>query len=136
MPFILDASVTLAWCFQDEAQPYADQVLTLIEHDSARVPSIWPLEVANALCAAERRRRLTALDTIRVAEILRGLPISIAEVSLATAIGPVLELARAQQLSAYDAAYLDLAMREGLSLATLDTRLSEAAARLGVPLVA
>jgi predicted nucleic acid-binding protein len=135
MAFVLDNSIVLAWCFEDEASPSTDHVLAALEDDVALVPPIWPLEVSNALCQAERRKRLSAADTMRFTELLRALPIVVEDARLDRATGPVLELARAHQLSCYDASYLELAMREGIPLATLDKSLRTVAERLGVPLM-
>ena len=136
MPFIVDASVALAWCFEDEVSEYADQVLGRLDEDRALVPSVWALEIANALAIAERRRRLSAADVARMALLFLGLPVAVQEVAPQVVLGPVLELARAHGLTAYDAAYLELAMREGLPLATQDEALRAAAQRVGLPLVA
>ncbi|MFA5787851.1 MAG: type II toxin-antitoxin system VapC family toxin [Actinomycetota bacterium] len=132
MPFVLDACVTLAWCFEDEGSGYADAVLGSLEADTALVPPVWPLEVANGLSVAERRGRLGSADVSRFVELLPALPITVEEASLARALGPILDLARSEGLSSYDASYLELAMREGLPLATLDTKIKAAAARLKV----
>lgn len=135
MPFVLDASVALAWSFRDERNAYAHRMLRHLEHDPALVPVVWPLEVANGLLVAERRGRLTAADVAAVCAALADLPIECSELTLEQAFGPVLDLARAHGLSAYDAAYLELAMREGLPLASQDDALRAAAQRAGVPLV-
>ena len=135
MPFVIDASVALAWHFEDEPSAYADQVLERLREDRSLVPSVWPLEIANALAVAERRGRLTSARVARAVELYLELPISPQDIGAPLALGPVLDLARAQGLSAYDAAYLELAMREGLPLATQDARLRAAASRVGVPLV-
>ena len=135
MPFVLDASVALAWSFRDERNAYAHQVLRRLEDDPALVPAVWMLEVANGLLVAERRARFTAADVAQVYGVLADLPIEWSALTLDQALGPVLDLARAHGLSAYDAAYLELAMREGLPLATQDEALRAAAQRVGVPLV-
>ncbi len=135
MPFVIDASVALAWHFDDEPSDYADRVLERLREDQSLVPAIWLLEVANALVVAERRGRLTSAKVARAVELFLELPISPQDIVAPLALGPVLDLARAQGLSAYDAAYLELAMREGLPLATQDGRLRAAAGRVGVPLV-
>jgi predicted nucleic acid-binding protein len=136
MPFVLDASVALAWCFEDEAIPYADQILDSLDSDTGLVPAIWPLEIANAVLAAERRGRLQTADTVRFIELVRALPITVDDIDAERAMGSVLDMARAYNLTSYNAAYLELAMREGLPLATQDRRLAEAAAHCGVPLMA
>ena len=135
MPFVLDASVALAWSFRDERNAYAHRVLRRLEDDPALVPAVWMLEVANGLLVAERRGRFTAADVAQVYGVLADLPIEWSDLTLDQALGPVLDLARARGLSAYDAAYLELAMREGLPLATQDEALRAAAQRVGVPLV-
>jgi predicted nucleic acid-binding protein len=96
------------------------------------VPSIWRLEVGNALLVAERRRRCTQADTTAWTRFLQALPISVDDETSTRAWDDVLVLARAQSLSAYDATYLELAVRLGLPLATLDEKLNAAAANAGV----
>ena len=135
MAFVVDASVALAWCFEDEATSYAESVLDRLQQTEAVVPAIWPLEVANVLLMAERRQRLTEAQTARMIQLLRGLPITIDAEGLAQAWGPMLSLGREYGLSAYDSSYLEHAMRQGISLATQDAALREAAPRAGVPLV-
>ena len=135
MTFVLDASVTLAWCFADEASTLADRVLDRLERDEALAPSIWPLEVANGLRTAERRGRLDLADLSHVRDLLTALPVQVESVPLHAALGEVTELARQLDLTAYDAAYLALAARRGLALATVDARLRRACAQAGVELV-
>ena len=130
--FVLDASVTMAWCFEDKAAPYADAVLDNLDQVTAIAPGIWLLEVGNVLVVAERRGRLTAAETMRFLSLLSELPITVEGESPSRAWGEILALAREQRISTYDAAYLALAMRTGLPLATQDTALREAAARCGV----
>ena len=119
MAFVIDASIALAWCFEDEASPMADRVLNRLEDEEGVAPSIWPLEVANGLRSAERRGRIDEREVPGVVRLLTTLPIEVVPISLDQALGDVLSLARAAGLSTYDAAYLDLAMRRGLPLATL-----------------
>ena len=99
------------------------------------MPSIWPLEVANGLRAAERRGRLDLADLSRVRDLLLSLPVQVDAVDLRLALNEVAEIARTLDLTAYDAAYLALAARRGLPLATIDDRLQEAAQSSGVELV-
>jgi predicted nucleic acid-binding protein len=131
----MDASVTLSWCFEDEATPYSESVLDRLKETEAVVPAIWPLEVANALVTAERRQRLAEAQTTRLVQLLGALPISIDTDGLRQALGSILSLGREHDLSTYDASYLELAMRQGLPLATQDQGLRQAAARAGVTLV-
>ena len=135
MAFILDASVAISWSFRDEHNSYAHRVLRLLAQDSAIVPPLWSLEVANALIVAERRKRFTAADVSHIRDDLVDLPIEVADISMDQTLHTVLDLARSQGLSTYDAAYLYLAMREGLPLATQDEALRLAAANQGVRLV-
>jgi predicted nucleic acid-binding protein len=132
---VVDASVTLAWHFQDEASEYADSVLDLVGREGAVVPPVWNLEVANGLLQAERRNRLTRSDVAHVLELLADLSIGPGGLTVEQALGPVLDLAREHDLSAYDAAYLELALREGLALATQDVDMRQAAVRSGIALV-
>ncbi|RMF31326.1 MAG: PIN domain-containing protein [Chloroflexi bacterium] len=131
--FVIDASVVMAWCFEDEASLYADAVLERLAKATAIAPIIWPLEVGNVLVVAERRGRITAAETVRFLDLLRQLPIAVEGGTASRIFGEILALAREQRLSTYDAAYLDLAMRAGLPLATQDAALRQAAARCGVP---
>ena len=135
MPFVLDASLALNWFFRDEQNAYAHRVLRRLDDDPPIVPDIWILEMVNGLLVGERRGRLTPADVALVSAELAELAIDSSEVTLDQALGPVLELARAHGLTAYDAAYLELAMREGLPLATQDAALQAAARRVGVALV-
>lgn len=130
--FVIDASVVMAWYFEDEANPYADEVLESLARATALAPIIWPMEVGNALVGAERRKRITAADAVRFLNLLRQLPIIVMEETAPRIFGETPSLAREQGLSVYDAVYLDLAMRAGLPLATQDTALREAAVRCGV----
>ena len=132
--FVLDCSVGMAWCFEDKADRYADGVLDRLVDESALVPPLWPLEIANVLVVAERRRRLRRSDSARFLELVGALPIA---VDTATPNpSHLLAVAREHRLSAYDAAYLALAMREGIPLATRDLALGKAARRCGGSLVA
>ena len=131
--FVLDGSITLAWYFKDEADPYADAVAASFPAARGWVPLIWPLEVANALAMGERRQRSTEAQAFAWLAYLESLPISVDDETNDRAWGEVLRLARSHRLSSYDAAYLELALRRGLPLATLDDKLKAAASALGVP---
>lgn len=135
MPFVLDTSIAVSWGFDDEVSPYADRVLDLLDGDTALVPAIWPLEVANALLMGERRGRLQTADTVRLTELLRALPITVDAADSQRALNAVLNMARTYSLTSYDASYLELAMREGIAIATEDAKLTNAATRCGVPIV-
>lgn len=133
---VLDASVSAAWCFADETTPLTEELLDRLASGlEAVVPSIWPFEIANALLQAERRKRITRAQAAAELHQLMSLPIAVEPVQTARAFGMVLSLAREQNLTEYDAAYLELAIRESLPLATLDDGLRNAARDLGVALV-
>ena len=132
---VLDASIAMSWCFPDEENPYARTVLRKLREGEAVVPSIWPLEIANALVVSERRGRLKFGEDSEFLTLVQGLEIEIDAQTSAQAFGETLSLARRHALSAYDAAFLELALREGLPLATLDSALRKAARKTGVPLL-
>lgn len=124
MPFVLDASVTACWAFDDEDHSYASLALERIRTDTALVPAIWWFEVRNTLVGNERRRRLTEGDTTAFLRALSRLPVT---VDREPREDHVLSLARRHRLSVYDAAYLELAQRGAMPLATLDGMLQQAA---------
>lgn len=130
--FVVDNSVVMAWCFEETGQAYADCVLGSLGEQVALVPGIWPLEVANVLLVAGRTKRLGKAEAMRFISLVRTLPIDVVQASPGRILGEVLALATETGLSAYDAAYLDLAIREGLPLATLDKAMKKAAKRTGV----
>jgi predicted nucleic acid-binding protein len=125
----------MSWCFKDETNNYADIVLDRLTELVAVVPSIWPLEVVNVLLAAERQKRLSESDSIRFLTLLSQLPILV-EYERAEMMKELLAWARSNHLSSYDASYLDLAMRKGIPMTTLDNKLIEAAKRIDVPILA
>jgi predicted nucleic acid-binding protein len=131
--FVLDGSLALAWYFKDEADPYADAVAARFPSARALVPVIWPLEVANAVLMGERRQRSTQAQATKWLTCLGSLPITVDDETNDRAWGEVLSLGRAHGLSAYEAAYLELALRRALPLATLDDNLKAAASAAGVP---
>lgn len=132
--FVLDNSVVMAWAFGED-HPGAEAVLDLLVDGEAHVPAVWPLEFANVLLVGERRKRLTEADSARVREMVLSLPIAVVPDDPARVLSTVFALARQQGLSVYDATYLDLAMRDGVPLATLDEGLRDAARRCSVPLL-
>lgn len=134
--FVLDASVTLAWCFPEEATKGTEAILdSLTDGSEALAPAIWPLEVANALLVGERRKRITVAQVTSVLQRIAALPVSLDSVRGDRAFDQILSFARQQQLSVYDAAYLELALRESLPIATLDDSLRRAASNAGVALL-
>jgi predicted nucleic acid-binding protein len=132
--FVVDNSVVMSWYFKDETNKYADTVLDKLTGATAVVPSIWPLEVVNVLIVAERQKRLSESDSIRFLTLLSQLPI-VVEYERPEMMKELLALARAYNLSSYDASYLYLAMRKGLPMATLDNKLIEAAISIDIPIL-
>lgn len=134
--FVVDASVALSWCFEDESSARSDAILQRLATETGVAPAIWPLEVANGLRAAERRGRIDERAIPAATQLLLTLPIRVDEaIGLEPALGRVLSLARSVELTAYDAAYLDLATRHGLPIATADDQLARAARAAGIELV-
>lgn len=130
--FVLDSSVMFAWFFEDERSEATDRLLDRLENETAAVPALWYFEVANVLAIGERRRRTTS---VRVAEFigqLENLTIVVDSESPARVFARVVDLSRRERLTGYDAAYLELAMRLGVPLATKDVELADAAIRVGV----
>ena len=129
---VIDCSVAVAWCFEDEVSAETDAILERVRDEGALVPALWHLELGNVLVQAERRKRLTAADTTTRLELIAALPILTDAETPERALREVLTLARAEGLTTYDAAYLELAMRKGLPLASKDRALVEAADRAGI----
>jgi predicted nucleic acid-binding protein len=130
--FVLDCSVVFAWYFADEANSYADAVATSLIGAEAIVPMLWPLEVANTLLSGERRRRSSEAQASSFINRLTALPIILDEQTAGQAWSAIMSLARKHDLSSYDGAYLELASRHALPLATLDKKLKEAAKAAGI----
>lgn len=133
---VIDCSITMSWCFPDDHDPYAREVLRSLASLPAFVPAHWSLEVANSLLVGERRRRLDEASRLTFVVLLASLPITLDPETPERALRETLSLGREQNLSSYDAAYLELATRRGLPLATLDQQLRSAAAAVGVALYA
>ena len=130
--FAVDCSVALAWLFKDEATAQTDQLLARLDAECVVVPALWFLELSNVIALAERRRRITANQAaVFIDEILK-FDIEIDHSAPSRSFTHLLPLCRVQQLTAYDAVYLDLALQRQLPLATLDEPLRKAAKRLGV----
>jgi predicted nucleic acid-binding protein len=134
--FVLDGSITVSWAFEDETDAYAETVGDALPDARAFVPSLWPLEVGNALLVGERRGRITEAQISQFLALLQTQPIILDEETAARAWNDSMHLARTHRLSVYDASYLELAIRRGLPLATLDAQLHAAAANLGVAIFA
>ena len=133
---VLDCSVTMAWILLDGSMSEkADAVLATLNEKHALVPSIWSLEVANVLCLAERQKKITALEVAEFREFLSNLPIHVEHDTALKAMGSIYTLAKAEQLTIYDAAYLEIAIRENTALATFDKALQNAAKKNNVQLL-
>ena len=133
---VIDASVAVAWCFADETTRFTERVLDLVSRAAeAFVPALWAFELANALLGAERRKRITAAQAASFLSRIAALPLTIDPPRISRASDQVLSIARQHSLTVYDAAYLELAVRRGLPLATLDDPLRRAAAAAGVTLI-
>ncbi len=135
MNFVLDASVSLAWCFEDERAGYAMRVLDELSDGEAIVTSLWPIEVTNGLASALRKKRIDLAGAAEARNTLVALPVVVDPVDRRRAFEDIPRLARAHGLTTYDASYLEVAVRMGLPLATLDRTLARAAADEGVPAV-
>lgn len=132
--FVVDNSVVMAWCFGDEESPYADAVLESLIDGEALAPSIWPLELGNALLAAERRKRLGEASVDSILALVDALPIRVEQDPPERMLREVFVLARENGLSTYDASYLDPAIRHGLPISTLDESLIRAAGKCRIPI--
>lgn len=131
-PFVLDTSAAIAWCFEDEQTPASAALMARLESDHAVVPPLWYWEVSNALLMAERRKRIDAVSAERFLRLLERLPIETDERCVDEAFRDARTLARTHKLASYDAAYLELANRLSLPLATRDDALIKAAKAAGV----
>jgi predicted nucleic acid-binding protein len=129
---VIDSSIALSWCFEDEASPETDRLFERVRDDGAIVPGLWHLELANVLLQAERRGRITAKDVGVRLDLIADLPILTDPETTARAWREILTMARADRLTTYDATYLELAARRGLPLLTKDADLVRAAQRLGI----
>ena len=129
---VIDASSVLSWCFEDEGGPQADALIEKVAAEGAAVPDLWFLEVAGGLVSGERRGRIRPAESAAFVAMLDELPIVPDRATGAHALHETMNLAREHGLTAYDAAYLELAMRLGLPIATADRTLATAAARVGV----
>jgi predicted nucleic acid-binding protein len=133
--FVLDNSVTMRWFFGDGKPAelaFAAKVLDALKTDNAIVPATWGLEVANVIARAEAKGLVTEARSGAFLELLEGVSIEVDPATFTHARSGTLQLARRHKLSAYDASYLELALRRGLPLATLDEDLQRAAKKVGV----
>lgn len=135
---VLDASVAISWCFPNdptENTPYSRTVLERMEEVDAIVPEVWPFEIANGIFVAySKRKRINEADIYEYVTLLESVPIRVVRGEWLRNIA-LESLARKHNLAAYDVAYLDLALREKLPLATSDEELKKAALIEGVALI-
>ncbi len=132
MSFVLDASVTLAWAFEDEGGFYPEAVLDTLLVGEAVAPSLWALEVSNGLLTAQRRGRLGAAEASRFSRLLLSLPVVVEPVDWRRVFEVAHAIGHRRELTTYDAEYLELATRFGVPLATLDPGLRSAAESEGI----
>lgn len=133
--FVLDASVALTWCFHDEANAKTTALLEQLENNTAFVPSLFRLEIGNILLGAQRKNRITYAEMIKCVSLLVSLNIQTDNETSTHAFHETLLLSYSQKLTTYDAAYLELAIRLNLPLATRDKELVNAAKKLGVKIL-
>lgn len=133
--FVLDCSIAVSWCFEDEASEVCDALLERVRDEGALVPSLWHLELGNVMIQAERRGRVMSADVTTRLELIGDLPIVTDGETPLRVLHEILALARAENLTTYDAAYLELAIRRGLPLATNDKRLRSAGKNTGVQII-
>lgn len=132
--FVLDCSITMTWCFEDECNDYTNTILENLKNTTAIVPTIWPLEVANVLLLSKKHKRITEVQSASFIDALSALPIIVDPSTTSRAMHTIFALASKLDLTIYDAAYLELAIREKIPLFTLDKGLIKAAKKLEIPL--
>jgi len=135
-PFVVDASVGFSWVYPDQASAYTDGVLaTMDDGATAVVPTLWPIEIANAILVAVRRRRMTNGEAKAAFDFLKRLEVAVDSDAPSLAFGRIAAIAQDQSLSAYDACYLELAARKAVAIATRDEALMKAARKCGVQIL-
>lgn len=135
MSWIVDCSVAMAWCFEDESDARTESLLDRLEAEPVVVPLHWPLEVTNVLRSAVKRGRLTEAQSVEKAAALMSLPVRYDSMTHVLAFTTTYQLSQKYNLTSYDSAYLELAIRLGASLATNDADLIKAAKQAGVDLL-
>ena len=136
MSFVIDASIALAYVFQDERSPFVARAMESLLNEQAFAPAIWPLEVVNGLLVAERRKRITSQQCDALRLEFGMLPVEIDVTGNPGQLGMELEAARRLEISLHDASYLALAARRSIPLVTIDARLQRAAKKYGVEIIA
>lgn len=131
--YVIDCSLTMAWCFEDESNEFTDSILESLQTSVAIVPSIWSLEVANVLLIARKHKRISEMQSASFIDALSALPIVVDQSTAARSMHSIFILAGNVDLTIYDAAYLELAIREKIPLLTLNKGLIKAAKKLNIP---
>ena len=129
---VIDASIALSWCFDDEASPDTEVLLERVRDNGAVVPSLWHIEIGNILLQAEKRGRIVISDVGVRLDLLAALPILTDQESITRLWRDILVIARVEGLTTYDATYLELAVRRELPLLTKDKELAKAGRRRGI----
>ena len=132
---VLDCSIAVSWCFEDESSEKTDLLFGIVRDNGAWIPNLWHLEVVNVLIQAVKRNRIEYSDIPKRLKLLSKLPIKTDNETHLRAFSDIVHLAEETGLTSYDAAYLELASRRGLFLATSDKSLHKAAKVLGIPIV-
>ena len=134
LPIVIDTSLTMAWCYDDEKTERSEALRERVGRSGAVVPAQWPIEVQNSLRVGERRGRVSPAEVQTFIAVIRAAPVEVDVRSLST-FGDLLLLSRQHSVSPYDAAYIELALRRGLALATRDANMARGARALGVMLL-
>jgi|ERR1700722_10410063 len=130
--FIVDCSIALAWCFPDEETPATKILLDRMNDEAAVVPALWFIEITNVLALSEKKGRIDRAKVAEFIALIEEFELDVDHEASRLAFSHLLPLCRAHQLTSYDAAYLELALRRHLPLSTLDKQLTNAAKKLGV----
>ncbi len=133
--YVLDCSVAMTWFFDDEYTASTDALKEMLRNGSVIVPTIWPFEVANVLWSTERQKRIKPYQSEKIKHLIQKLPIEVDNHLESDPLGNTLELAREYDISVYDASYVDLSLRLGIPLASLDNKLRTAATSAGIPIL-
>lgn len=133
--FVVDCSITMAWLFKDEKTALSEKIMDRLVEEKAIVPPVWTLEVLNVILIGEKRKRISISESAHFLSVLSRLPIQVIENPTLSQNESMLFLARTHHLTSYDAAYLDLAFRFEIPLATLNTQLIIAAQKIGVQIL-
>lgn len=131
--YVLDCSVTMTWFFEEKHSAQTLPLKNRLKNGTVIVPPIWCLEVANVLWSSERKKRIKPYHSEKIRHVLKQLPIEIDAEKTPDLVDHLLELAREYEITIYDAAYLELSLRHGIPLASLDQKLISAALKAGIP---